>query len=525
MRIDNVVETHISRVLFSGGRAYKVKKPVTMPFLDYGTLEARRHFCFEEVRLNRRLAPGFYLGVRALVHGKDGKTELADPDAPDAYEYAVEMLPVPADRTLAALVATGTLTPADITAVARRLADFHLTAVRVATTPDGEAAFRRQLDAALGTLRQRSAPGDRPLATRLSQALGLLTEAHADELRLRARQGLVRDCHGDLRAEHVIVGDAVEVFDCIEFSAELRQIDVGCDLAFLLMDLERLDAGRTAERLLGAYRAAGGHPGSDGLVALFAAYRAVVRATVALLRAEQLAGAPRERERQEARGLVRLAWRFAWRSAGPLVVAVCGPAAVGKTRLSLELEAVSGLRRLSSDRTRKRLVGVQPTERAPRSAYTREMNAHVYEALGTDAAGERNGAIVDATFRHRADRDAFRAGLGSIQPLFVECSADAATIAARALARLGDARRESDAGLRVALEQAAHFEPLTEIDPDRRIRVRTDRAADQLAASVGVEAARLSAARRSSSAPQTSTGNGRVKTTASHGSAAVANAG
>ena len=240
---------------------------------------------------------------------------------------------------------------------------------------------------------------------------------------IRSRRGVNTDvsayCHGDMRAEHVIVGDDVAVFDCIEFNSALRLIDVGADLAFLVMDLVRLGENELGARLLSSYRDAGGDPGDDALLYFYASYRAWVRAKVTCLRSRELQDDDprREREQHEARSVFELGHRLAWRARLPLVVAVGGVAASGKTALASRLSAVSGLKHLNSDVVRKRLAGLAPTQRASPEHYTNEFTLRTYEELGRLAASEvklRAGAIVDATF-HRADRRrAFLTGLGRI---------------------------------------------------------------------------------------------------------------
>jgi hypothetical protein len=290
----------------------------------------------------------------------------------------------------------------------------------------------------------------------------------------RARNGLVRDGHGDLRAEHVILERGIEIVDCVEFDPALRQIDVGLDLAFLLMDLLRHDT-RLAAALVRAYREAGGDPGDDALLTFFAAQRALIRAKVALVRATQVDAADAVRRRADAAELLALAQRLGWGlRLGPAAI-VCGPAASGKSTLAAALAERAGAAVLSSDAVRKELLGIAPTARAPAEAYEPAMNRRTYTALGARArdrvhAGER--VIVDATFRFAADRTAFAdAFAGAAELVWFECQAPAEVIHARAGARAGRPA-VSDAGPSVAARQAAEWEPL---DAPEHVVVRTDR--------------------------------------------------
>ena len=425
-------ETHISWVFLAGDLAYKVKKPLVLPFLDYGTVERRREMCREEVRLNRRLAPRIYLRVIGVA--RDGERWwLTAEDDPAACEYAVEMRRVEERRSLAALAAAGTLLAEHVSATAAVLAAFHAAAPTAARERRRLAVLEATLDENVVTLRDSGLgviePSRLDAAEHFTRAF---LAARRDELEARAEGGLVRDCHGDLRAEHVIVpeqGD-VYVYDCIEFSPELRQIDVAADIAFLVMDLTRLGAESLALLLIADYRRLGGDPGDDALLFFFASYRAWVRAKVACIRAQELSGgdAELERARGEAGELMRLGHRFAWRSRGPLVLVLCGVSGTGKTTVARELAAVSGWEHLSSDVTRKRLSGLDPTERGGAELYSRTRTIETYRELGTSAAArlERDrGVIVDATFHLLEERDAFRAGLGDWPGplLFVECRA------------------------------------------------------------------------------------------------------
>jgi hypothetical protein len=280
---------------------------------------------------------------------------------------------------------------------------------------------------------------------------------HRNQLLARARRGLVRDGHGDLRGEHVLLERGIEIVDCVEFDPALRRIDTGLDLAFLVMDV--LGRGRDlAAALVDGYRAAGGDPGDDALLTFFAAQRALIRAKVALIRASQVDGADAVRRRAEAAALLALAGRLGWEVRLGRLAAVCGPAASGKSTLAQALAARSGARVLSSDVVRKRALGLPPTARAPASAYDEATNRRTYAALGDEAArrlAAGEAVIVDATFRFARDREAF----GGLDPLWIECRAPADVVAERASARARGVRT-SDADAEVAVRSVAEFEPI-----------------------------------------------------------------
>lgn len=468
-----VVESHISWVFLAGDRAYKLRKPVVFPFLDYGTAERRRELCEEEVRLGRRLAPDLYLGVRPLVRS-DGRWLLGEPGE-RGDEHVVEMRRFDERSTLGARIARGDADAALVRAVARRIAEFHSAAEPAPAGSFDAGTVAATVSENFGTLLPYAeAVGARELAAAHRFAVAFL-HAHHDQLEDRGTRGFVRDCHGDLRAEHVIVADgAVEVFDPLEFDQELRRIDVSADLAFLVMDLVVAGADELAAELIAEYESAGGNHGGRQLLFFYAAYRAWVRAKVACLRAGELPPGERAGALAEARRFAEIGRRLAWRVRQPVVLVVCGAAATGKTYLAQELASLSGLTRLSSDLVRKELAGLGPTERAPQAVYSGDASLRTYRELGARAAAAADGAIVDATFRRRTDRQEFFNAFGG-RGLFVECTAPADVVAERATRREHDPARVSDATPAIAARQRREFEPLDEVAPEAHLTLRTDR--------------------------------------------------
>ena len=465
-------ETHTSWVFLTATRAYKLKKPVRFGFVDMASRAVRHRLCEEEARVNRELAPDVVLGVRGVL--PDGR--LTASDDPAAADWVVEMRRFDEQRTMATLAARGTLTSADAAAVGRRIADFHAAARRV-ECPRLSSHLARQWNDNLAELATvgGSEHTDAVEALRVF-ARGFIRRRGA-ELDARGAAGLVRDGHGDLRADHVLLDGAVTIVDRLEFDASLREIDVADDLAFLAMDLEARGVRWAAEAVVDAYRAAGGDAGDDGLLAFFGAYRAAVRAKVELLRAGQ-PGADVDRWRDRAAGLLRLAEHLAWRSRGPVLVVICGPPASGKSSLASELAARLREPVLSSDAVRKELLGIERDERAPLTAYSASSRGRVYDELARRVAARPagGGAIVDATCGERAARSRFLASLDDIRGRsvrWIECRAPVATLMHRAAARSPRRGHGSDAGPAVAARAARAFEPLAELPDDRRCVVET----------------------------------------------------
>lgn len=226
----DVRETHISWVFLAGELAYKLKKPLVLDFLDYGTPQRRGAMCEEEVRLNRRLAPDIYLGVRGVKLG-DGEVELTSADDPRAVDYVVEMRRYGECATLAARLARGDLQRADVGDAGAALARFHAEAPRVdnvgAPVLAVERRFERNLHELVACVEQPDEIGRIQALERFAHAF---TTAHAQTFQNRAAGGRVREGHGDLRAEHVLVDGDAQIVDCVEFDRALRELDVADDL-------------------------------------------------------------------------------------------------------------------------------------------------------------------------------------------------------------------------------------------------------------------------------------------------------
>ncbi len=481
-----VRETHASVVLLAGERAYKLKKPVRMPFLDYSTLARRRHLCEEEVRLNARFAPDVYLGVRAVVeHG--GRPALADADDPAAVEYAIVMRRLDEDATLERVVERGAADAGLAERVGEAVADMHVRAERAPAGYWSRDFIGERLrenfettEAEVGVLVDRLTHDS---VRRFSEAF---LHGKGRLLDRRAAAGMVRDVHGDLRAEHVVVEpQRLTLIDCIEFDDRLRRIDVAADLAFLTMDLKRLGVPALSDAVERAYTARTGDEGLREVLPFYECYRAWVRAKVAALRIRQLGPGDPARAQLEtrARELFRLAQRLAWRARLPLVLVICGVGGSGKSTLAAALRERSGLAHLSSDRVRKELAGVRAGDRAPPRAYDHEHTERTYAELAARAAAaleSQGGAIVDATFSDRAHRAMLMRELErpGARVLWVECVAPPEVLRQRAAAREHGPEHGSDATWPVIAAQLETRDPLDEIPAASLHALRTDRPVD-----------------------------------------------
>jgi aminoglycoside phosphotransferase family enzyme/predicted kinase len=455
-------ETHISWVFLAGEKAYKVKKPVRFPFLDYGTPGRRHVFCRAEMQLNRRFAPTLYRGVVSLVPASGGRLAIAAEHDPRAVDYAVVMGRYDETVTLGARLGRGAIGDSEVLRIGTAIAGWHA-AAPVERDLAGARRLAAVVEETLTTLAAAGAPERRLDA--LARFCRAALTAFGGVLDRRARDGRVRDGHGDLRAEHVLTGDEVAAVDGVEFDAELRIADVGYDLAFLVMDVARTDDD-LARTLVRGYRAAGGDPGDDALLDFFCVVRALVRAKIDLLRAAQLDGAAAQERAARAIELLGMAERFAWRARLPRLVCVTGLAASGKSTVAEALAAAAGRPVLSSDRIRKLRAGVDPYEYAGAAAYGDAESRAVYEELAQRAGAairRDGGVIVDATFRRAADASAFATGARvAAEPAWIVCEAPPEVLLQRAAARAARGS-VSDAGpVVVAGELAVHrgrFQP------------------------------------------------------------------
>jgi aminoglycoside phosphotransferase family enzyme/predicted kinase len=499
------VQTHISHVFLADPYAYKLKKAVRFPFLDFSTAERRREACVEEVRLNRRLCPGVYLDVVPIT-GSAAEPRLGGTGP--ALDHVVAMRRLPADGMLPHLLATGRVRGESIDELARVLAVFHAAAP---TGPD-VAAFAEP-----DVLRRRweeEATAVRPLIGRLLRVEDhkviadfgpRFIRSHETLLRARQQAQRIREGHGDLHAGNVCIVETplpaaaglpslpagVYPFDCIEFSRALRCADVAAEVAFLAMDLEGHDRPELARRFVDAYVAASGDTLVPILLPFYAAYRALVRAKVDALKSDEadVDAAERAAAGASSRRHFALAARFAWQASGPSMIAVCGLSGTGKSTLAAELAAATGFALISTDAIRKqRGAASRPGEPYATGLYAPEARAAVYDALCEDAdrlLAAGRGVVADATFlraEHRARVAAVAHGRRR-SLVFVECIADDATTRARLAAReregaLSDARWETH------LAQRTELEPFTA--DESRIVVDT---------TAGVAAARAAALR------------------------------
>ena len=408
-----IEETHISWVLLVGHDAYKIKKSVDLGFLDFSTLEARRFFCSEELRLNRRLAPQLYLDVVAI----GGSPEQPVLDGEPAIEYAVHMRRFAPSNMMDSMLARGLITPAHIDKLAAVIAGFH-TMLPPASADSPHCAITSIHESALQNFAHLPQLLDEPADLTMLEMVrntSALEFAICEPLfRQRAAAGYVRECHGDLHLGNIVLLDDMPIpFDCIEFSAALRWIDTINEISFTVMDLLHREQPQLGWRLLNAYLEITGDYQGCAVLRFYLAYRAMVRAKITAIRASQRDSANIKKELKSCRNYLILAHGCLTRRR-PAVIITHGLPGCGKSTFAqLALEWLGAIR-IRSDVERKRLFGLTALAESKTQINmdiysedaTRRTYARLYElARAIIAAGYI--VIVDAAFVLQTERENF----------------------------------------------------------------------------------------------------------------------
>jgi aminoglycoside phosphotransferase family enzyme/predicted kinase len=490
-----LIETHVSWLFLTGRFAYKVKKPLRLSFVDYSTPELRAAFCNEELRLNRRHAPGLYVDV-VPIGGSPAAPRVGARD--HAFEHALRMRQFDPDQELTRLLEHEDASPDEIAGFAADIARMHFEAARA--DPQGvhgrpERVQRVTLDN-FDELRRVCAPPNADTSID-ARACGWDTADLADAqhhveaafarvralMERRRRDGHVRECHGDLHCGNVVRWQGrLVAFDGVEFDPALRFIDVASDLAFLTMDLfvhGRPDLRRAA---LDAWTQASGDYVAVELLPYYEAYRALVRAKVAALRDRQAPGA-HARDTDVTRRYLQATQQQASRRA-PWLIVMVGLSGSGKTWLARQLGAACGALHLRSDVERKRLAGLGPLDdsRSPPDGglYTRDFGERTYARLRECAGACLRGGesvVVDAANLRRRERAAFvrLARDADAGVRLVHCTASLATLKSRITARRSTEADASEATVELLDRQPSYWEPFDAVElPLVRVADTTD---------------------------------------------------
>ncbi|HEX4515925.1 MAG TPA: AAA family ATPase [Polyangiaceae bacterium] len=475
------ITTHLSRVIVNERDVWKRKRPVELGFVDFRTIEARKAACDAEVALNRRLAPDVYYGVDPILDG--GET----------VDWAVHMRRLAQEARADDLLARGALGRVELDLVATTLAEFHASARSDADVARFGSALAVRFNVEENFEQTKTTIGDYLLPTEVRELAAwqrTILRERATLIADRAASGRVRDGHGDLRLEHVYFepGRArPTIIDCIEFADRFRFADVCADVAFLSMDLAAHGRVDLAEHFLARYARAANDYDLYDLVDFYESYRATVRGKVAaiLARDPNAPGDTRAEAAREARRSFALALAADRRPLlRPSLVAIGGLIASGKSTIAELVARETSAPVIDADRTRKSMLGKEPTERiedaAWSGAYDPTFTESVYaEVLRRADAVLRSGrpVVIDASFRSPAMRASARAlARRHGAPFhFVECRAPHDVCRARLLKRATQTR-VSDGRVAIFDAFASKWEAPREILPEELVVLDTTRS-------------------------------------------------
>ncbi len=481
----DIRETHISMVFLAGEFVYKIKKPLQLEFLDFSTLEKRRYYCFQEVLLNRRLAPNVYLGVLPITH-HNGIYRLDGIGMP--VEYTVKMRRLPDPCAMNRLIENQALVPDQIHALAHFLVRFYSKSSSMDLLKDfgtWEMISANCLENFNQTLPfSGTLFNEREFKIVRASMMSFLQRKKAlfDK---RVKSGKIQDCHGDLRADHVyFCQDGIHIIDCIEFNARFRYEDPASDLAFLAMDLDRLGYSALSHQLLTEYVRESQDSDLLVLIEFYKCYRAMVRLKVNCIRLMEQDVAQMEKKQliSDINVYLNLAYGYAISFTRPTLWVVCGLPASGKSAVAKSIGEAFEIRVLQSDMIRKQLFAAPETDMShlafEQGMYARGATALTYGRmllLAQEELRKGNSAVMDATFRARHFRqEALRLAQDmDANIFFVECRASYDTLQKR-LAKRDKEPSLSDARLSHFKDMCKNFEPLDEIRPDQHMVIDTE---------------------------------------------------
>lgn len=451
------IDTHCSIVFLAGPRAYKLKRAIRLPYLDYSTPEKRRRMCESELALNRRTAPEIYERVAAVTRATDGSLSLDGKGA--ALDWIVVMKRFAEDNVFDHMAEKGRLDATVMERLADEIARFHA-GIEIHREAGGAGPLREVFDTNLEAFRAYGREIlDMAKVERLDAGLRTALKRNEALLERRRAAGKVRQCHGDLHLRNIVMLDGRPTpFDGIEFDDAIARTDVLYDLAFLLMDLEKRTLRVQANTVFNRYLVDTGEWDGLPLMPVFLANRAAIRSHVAGAARVQSKGEKAEKQAEEARQYLELALSLL-SPPPPRLIAVGGLSGTGKSTLARALApsfgAAPGAIVLRSDLIRKEMAGVEPTARLPSEAYTRDASDAVYARLcerAEQGLAAGHAVVADAVFADPAERNAIeavaRAENAPFHGLWLEGSQ--AVLEARIASRRGDA---SDATIDVLRRQ------------------------------------------------------------------------
>lgn len=480
-----IFQTHISFVFIAGDDVYKVKKPVNFGFLDFTSLEKRKFYCEEELRLNRRLAPSIYLDVTPITRNEQGEFSLNG--SQEVVDYAVRMKRLPQEVMLKNLLSRGDADAKVMDAVAKKIARFHQEAETGGAIDqmgsiqtirhnheENFAQTEKYMDVTIPAYQYRL----------IRDYVERFLEVNKNLLEKRVAEHKIRDCHGDLHLEHICISDEIIIFDCIEFNERFRMSDVAAEVAFLTMDLDFNGYESQAKDFANSYLQYSGDTDMQKLLNFYRCYYAYVRGKVISFRLDQKEIPESERSgvRQTASKYFDQAYSYAARLEKPVLLLTAGLIGSGKSYQARHLAKRLGAEVIRTDVLRKELLNIAPAEKHYESfgqgIYSGDMTRKTYEKaveLASEQLQQGKPVIIDASFKSRSDRAlAFDLAVKRNVPFYVvECVCPDDVVKMRLEKRMKENNNPSDGRWEILQEQRKQFENIDEVPADSYFRVDT----------------------------------------------------
>src|ERR1039457_1626324 len=466
-----LVQTHVSYIFLTDRYAYKIKKPVDFGFLNFSTIDRRRFYCNEEVRLNRRLCPDIYEGVVELRETPAGAAFYG---TGTIIDYAVKMKRLPADRMLDKLIDPGTVDPAAMRKISSVIAEFHRPALTSpAITEYGRLErimfnWQENFEQIIPFENMTLPAHEREF---IRSWVATFAAEHENVFQQRVNDGFIRECDGDIHLENICLDDgAVRIFDCIEFNERFRCCDTAADIAFLLMDLDYHGRHDLSDDVKDEYVSRTGDQGLLELVDFYKIYRAFVRGKVESFRMidsginpddQSLAGKQATRYFRLVRGYIER------RRLKPALFITCGLMGSGKSTLAAQLAFELGIPSFNSDTTRKQIRGVPPgtlsRDAFGEGLYNRQSTEATYAELLRQADNQLqsgSAVVIDASFIHKNQRTpyALLAKRCAVPLIILHVACSEAENKRRLQERESAGKSVSDGRLELLALQAAEFE-------------------------------------------------------------------
>ncbi|MDR2860964.1 MAG: AAA family ATPase [Syntrophobacterales bacterium] len=490
-----VIQTHISWIVIAGEEVYKIKKAVNFGFLDFSTLEKRKFYCEEEVRLNRRLAPQVYLGVTAIHLNGPGKLVM-DVTAGEIVEYAVHMKKIPTENMLKNLLSKPDFDPLIMSRIAKKIAQFHEkaeTGGRIDEIGGLETVRFNQEENFTQTEPFRGITISPAKHRFIRASVHRFLEKNESLFRRRVQRHRIRDCHGDLHLEHIVVSpDEMTIFDCIEFNERIRYGDVATDVSFLAMDLDFHGYNTWSKSFAASYVEESGDEEINFLLPFYQCYYAFVRGKVTgfQLNDPHIAPAKKEEATSLAAKYFDLASSYAARLHEPRLIITAGLMGSGKSAAARELAEITGAFVIQMDALRKEMRHIDPAERHLENfghgIYDGDTTQKTYQRafnMAEKTLREGRSVIIDASFAKRDHRIAAgnMAKTLNIPFLILECVCPEGEIKKRLEQRIQHKNEASDGRLEIFAAQKDNFEPVSECQPGEHFVLNTAGPLDEIA--------------------------------------------